>query len=155
MAADGKTRSEKFPSGIASVGLGEVERQIPLDDPPPLAPNAALAVIGKPIPRHNGRANRLKQMPPGRTGFYPEPVGPSIPTDPVFAWPDHLSDPPAPHRRVFTARQNRSRPPKFTTETQRRATESRIDAAAARRVRTPSPRDRSGSSPCSASLRRD
>src|SRR5450755_1649106 len=56
MAADGATRSEKFPSGIASVGLGEVTRQVPLDEPPPLPANAGLTVIGKPIPRQNGRA---------------------------------------------------------------------------------------------------
>ncbi len=56
MAADGTTRTEKFPFGIASVGLGEVERQVPLDEPPPLPPNAELAVIGKPVPRQNGRA---------------------------------------------------------------------------------------------------
>jgi xanthine dehydrogenase YagR molybdenum-binding subunit len=54
--ADATTRSEKFPSGIASAGLGEVERQVPLDEPPPLAPNAELAVIGKSVPRQNGRA---------------------------------------------------------------------------------------------------
>jgi len=56
MAADGTTRTEKFPSGILSVGLGEVERQVPLDEPPPLPPNAELAVIGKPAPRQDGRA---------------------------------------------------------------------------------------------------
>jgi xanthine dehydrogenase YagR molybdenum-binding subunit len=56
MAADRMTRTEKFPSGIASLGLGEVEREVPLDEPPPLPPNAALAVIGKPVPRQNGRA---------------------------------------------------------------------------------------------------
>ena len=56
MATDRTTRTERFPSGIASVGLGEVERQVPLDEPPPLPPNAALAQIGKPEPRHNGRA---------------------------------------------------------------------------------------------------
>jgi len=56
MAADGTTRTERFPSGIASVGLGEVERQVPLDEPPPLPANALLAVIGKPVPRQNGRA---------------------------------------------------------------------------------------------------
>ncbi len=54
MAADGM-RSAKFPSGIASVGLSEVERQAPFDEPPPLPPNAALALIGKPIPRLDGR----------------------------------------------------------------------------------------------------
>ena len=56
MASDATTRSEIFPSGIASVGLGEVKRQIPVDEPLPLAPNALLAVIGKPVPRQNGRA---------------------------------------------------------------------------------------------------
>jgi len=56
MATDGTTRTAKFPSGIASVGIGEVERQVPLDEPPPLPPNAALALIGKPVPRYNGRA---------------------------------------------------------------------------------------------------
>src|ERR1035441_5872013 len=56
MAADGTTRTETFPLGISSVGLGEVQRQGPLDEPPPLPPNAALAVIGRPTPRQNGRA---------------------------------------------------------------------------------------------------
>jgi xanthine dehydrogenase YagR molybdenum-binding subunit len=56
MAADGTTRTETFPLGISSVGLGEVQRQVPLDEPPPLPPNAALAVIGRPTPRQNGRA---------------------------------------------------------------------------------------------------
>jgi xanthine dehydrogenase YagR molybdenum-binding subunit len=56
MAADGETRTEKFPFGIASAGLGEVERQVPLDEPPPLPANAALNVIGKSTPRQNGRA---------------------------------------------------------------------------------------------------
>ncbi|MGD0635174.1 MAG: xanthine dehydrogenase family protein molybdopterin-binding subunit [Beijerinckiaceae bacterium] len=56
MAADVTTRTGKFPSGIASVGLGEVERQIPLNEPPPLLPNAALTSIGKSVPRQNGRA---------------------------------------------------------------------------------------------------
>jgi xanthine dehydrogenase YagR molybdenum-binding subunit len=36
--------------------MGEVERQIGADEPPALAPNAALAMIGKPVPRQNGRA---------------------------------------------------------------------------------------------------
>jgi len=42
-----------FPSGIASVGLGTVERQISADEPPPLPPNSELAVIGKSFPRPN------------------------------------------------------------------------------------------------------
>jgi xanthine dehydrogenase YagR molybdenum-binding subunit len=46
----------KFPFGIASVSIGEVERQVPADEPPPLAPNPELNVIGKPVARINGRA---------------------------------------------------------------------------------------------------
>jgi xanthine dehydrogenase YagR molybdenum-binding subunit len=56
MPADSVTRTARFPSGIVSVGLADIERQVPLDEPPPLPPNAELAVIGKPIPRQNGRA---------------------------------------------------------------------------------------------------
>ncbi|MDR3451961.1 MAG: xanthine dehydrogenase family protein molybdopterin-binding subunit [Rhodoferax sp.] len=54
MATD--TRTETFPSGIAGVGLSEVVRQLPADEPPALAPNGQLQVIGKPVPRQNGRA---------------------------------------------------------------------------------------------------
>jgi len=54
--AEQTLRTETFPFGIASVGLGKVERQIPVDEPPPLPPNGELAVIGKPAPRHDGRA---------------------------------------------------------------------------------------------------
>ena len=49
-------RTETFPFGIASISLGQVDRQIPADEPPALPPNSELAVIGKPIPRQNGRA---------------------------------------------------------------------------------------------------
>jgi xanthine dehydrogenase YagR molybdenum-binding subunit len=51
-----ETRTETFPSGIAGVGLGKVTREIPADEAPPLAPNAELAVIGKSVPRFDGRA---------------------------------------------------------------------------------------------------
>ena len=51
-----KLRSERFAAGIASVGLGTVERQVPSDEPPPLPPNSELSVIGKSFPRPNGRA---------------------------------------------------------------------------------------------------
>ena len=54
MAAD--LRSETFPFGIAGRGLSDVTRQIPADEPPALAPNAELQVIGRPVPRQNGRA---------------------------------------------------------------------------------------------------
>jgi xanthine dehydrogenase YagR molybdenum-binding subunit len=56
MATDGDMREVRFPFGLVSVGLGEIERQVPTDEPPPMPPNSALAVIGKPIPRQNGRA---------------------------------------------------------------------------------------------------
>ena len=56
MASESPLRTEIFPSGIASVGLGEIAREIPADEPPALAPNAALAVIGRPVPRLDARA---------------------------------------------------------------------------------------------------
>ena len=56
MANAPTTRSETFPFGIDSVGLGKVQRQVPLDEPPPLAPNASLEVVGKPVHRQDGRA---------------------------------------------------------------------------------------------------
>ena len=56
MAKEENLRTESFPCGIASVGLGKVERQVSADEPPPLAPNGELAVIGKPVSRHDGRA---------------------------------------------------------------------------------------------------
>jgi xanthine dehydrogenase YagR molybdenum-binding subunit len=56
MAKQQTIRAETFPFGITSVGLGEVERQIPADEPPPLAPNSELAVIGKPALRQDARA---------------------------------------------------------------------------------------------------
>ncbi len=55
MASDPALRVEKFPIGIASVGLGEIERRIPADEPPALAPNAKLSAIGKPVPRQDAR----------------------------------------------------------------------------------------------------
>jgi xanthine dehydrogenase YagR molybdenum-binding subunit len=56
MIDDASTRAGTFPAGIASVGLREVTREIPADEPPPLPPNARLAVIGKPVVRQDGRA---------------------------------------------------------------------------------------------------
>ncbi|MBN6745628.1 xanthine dehydrogenase family protein molybdopterin-binding subunit, partial [Acidithiobacillus sp. MC2.1] len=48
-------RREKFPFGLAHLGLDAVEREIPADEPPPLAPNAALTQIGKDIRRSDAR----------------------------------------------------------------------------------------------------
>ncbi|HKM64156.1 MAG TPA: xanthine dehydrogenase family protein molybdopterin-binding subunit [Acidisphaera sp.] len=53
---DETLRRETFPAGILGAGLGTVERDVPPDEPPPLPPNAELALIGKPIPRINGVA---------------------------------------------------------------------------------------------------
>jgi xanthine dehydrogenase YagR molybdenum-binding subunit len=50
-----RKRTEEFAAGIRSVSLRQVSRRIPADEPPPLAPNADLAVIGKSIPRVGGR----------------------------------------------------------------------------------------------------
>jgi xanthine dehydrogenase YagR molybdenum-binding subunit len=50
------TRTEKFPFGIAGVSVGEIERKVPVDEAPPLPTNDRLAVIGKSVPRINGRA---------------------------------------------------------------------------------------------------
>jgi xanthine dehydrogenase YagR molybdenum-binding subunit len=55
MAPNEGLRTEKYPFGIASVSIGELERQVPFDEPPPLPANAQLSVIGKPVPRLNGR----------------------------------------------------------------------------------------------------
>ena len=49
-------RTERFPVGIASVGLSEIERQVPDDEPPPLPVNSVLRIIGKATPREDGRA---------------------------------------------------------------------------------------------------
>jgi len=49
-------RAERFPSGIAGVAIGEVGRQVPADEAPPLPPNDQLKVIGKRVPRINAGA---------------------------------------------------------------------------------------------------
>jgi xanthine dehydrogenase YagR molybdenum-binding subunit len=57
MATDNEDqpRHEKLVAGIASVALTEVERTVPADEAPPLPPNAELRLIGKSVPRWNGR----------------------------------------------------------------------------------------------------
>ena len=56
MSPNTPTRTEKFPFGIAGVSVGEIERQVPIDEAPPLPTNDRLLVIGKSVPRINGRA---------------------------------------------------------------------------------------------------
>ncbi len=53
--ADGDTRSVKFPSGIVGAKMSRIEREIPLDEPLPLAVNSELNVIGRRVPRVDGR----------------------------------------------------------------------------------------------------
>jgi xanthine dehydrogenase YagR molybdenum-binding subunit len=45
---------ETLPFGIAGVSLAQIERTVPADEAPPLAPNADLTQIGKPARRWNG-----------------------------------------------------------------------------------------------------
>jgi xanthine dehydrogenase YagR molybdenum-binding subunit len=54
--SSGDTRTLKHPVGFDPLALGEIERRVPADEAPPLAPNAKLAWIGKPVPRIAGRA---------------------------------------------------------------------------------------------------
>lgn len=52
----GPMRRQKFSFVIASMGLSEITRRIGVDQAPPLPLNDALRLIGKPVPRSNGRA---------------------------------------------------------------------------------------------------
>ena len=53
------TRTESFVFGIPQLGLEHKERQVPLDEPPPLAANADLTYIGKPTVRYDGPAKAM------------------------------------------------------------------------------------------------
>ncbi len=55
MASDSLHR-EKLPLGIAGIDLHTIERQLPAEEPPALAPNSALRVIGKAVSRLDARA---------------------------------------------------------------------------------------------------
>ncbi len=49
-------RTESFVFGIPQLGLQHKERQVPMDEPPPLAANSELTYIGKPTVRYDGPA---------------------------------------------------------------------------------------------------
>src|SRR5437899_1778890 len=49
------TRPQSVAYGIVEDHVEHVTRQVPLDEPPPLAENSTLTVIGKPIPRLDAR----------------------------------------------------------------------------------------------------
>jgi CO/xanthine dehydrogenase Mo-binding subunit len=55
-SSDPAMRTDSFLYGIPQLGLTHVERQVRLDEPPPLAANADLEYIGKPTPRYDGAA---------------------------------------------------------------------------------------------------
>lgn len=56
MDGDRRGRRERFPYGLAHLGLGEVEREISPEEPPPLAANEGLRLIGKDTRRWDARA---------------------------------------------------------------------------------------------------
>jgi xanthine dehydrogenase YagR molybdenum-binding subunit len=49
-------RTDSFVWGIPQNGLQQKQREVPLDEPPPLPPNAELKYIGKPTERYDGPA---------------------------------------------------------------------------------------------------
>jgi xanthine dehydrogenase YagR molybdenum-binding subunit len=56
MMTDVDTRRQTYPVGIEGVSIASIERQVPIGEAPVLAPNSELAVIGKSVPRADGRA---------------------------------------------------------------------------------------------------
>src|SRR5277367_3879182 len=50
------TRTDNFVFGIPQDGLQKKQREVPLDEPPPLPPNSELTYIGKPTLRYDGPA---------------------------------------------------------------------------------------------------
>ena len=50
------TRTDSFLFGIPQLGLTHVDRQVPLDEPPPMPANADLQYVGKPTERWDGAA---------------------------------------------------------------------------------------------------
>jgi xanthine dehydrogenase YagR molybdenum-binding subunit len=56
---DAPKRTESFVWGIPQNGLQQKEREVPLDEPPPLPSNAELTYIGKPTQRYDGPAKAM------------------------------------------------------------------------------------------------
>src|ERR1700742_70893 len=50
------TRTASVLFGIPQLGLTHVDRQVPVDEPPPLPENAKLKYVGKPTVRYDGAA---------------------------------------------------------------------------------------------------
>src|SRR5271167_3865868 len=58
-AQPGAKKTESFVFGIPQDGLQQKEREVPLDEPPPLPQNSELTYIGKPTPRYDGPAKAM------------------------------------------------------------------------------------------------
>lgn len=58
-APEHPTRTDSFVFGIPENGLEKKERQVALDEPPPLGPNSELTYIGKPTVRYDGPAKAM------------------------------------------------------------------------------------------------
>ena len=56
---DVSKRTETFVWGIPQNGLQKKEREVQLDEPPPLPPNSELTYIGKPTVRYDGPAKAM------------------------------------------------------------------------------------------------
>ena len=54
-----RTRTDRFVFGIPQNGLTQKEREVPLDEPPPLPQNSELTYIGKPTQRYDGPAKAM------------------------------------------------------------------------------------------------
>lgn len=52
-------RTDEFVFGIPQNGLQKKQREVPLNEPPPLGPNADLTYIGKPTLRYDGPAKAM------------------------------------------------------------------------------------------------
>ena len=52
-------RSDSFVFGIPQNGLENKQREVLLDEPPPLPPNSELMYIGKPTVRYDGPAKAM------------------------------------------------------------------------------------------------
>ena len=53
-AAKGETKTASVLFGIPQLGLTHVDRQVPMDEPPPLPENSALKYVGHPTVRYDG-----------------------------------------------------------------------------------------------------
>ena len=53
------TRTDSFVFGIPQTGLEQKQREVPLNEPPPLAANAELSYYGKPTLRYDGPAKAM------------------------------------------------------------------------------------------------